>query len=179
MQQPAQITFKDLEQSDELTDLVHEKTDKLQQFFENIISCHVVIEQTQKHKNQGKLHNVRINLGVPGKELIVTNNERENVYIAVRDAFDNLRRQLEDHARKAHGDVKPHPEMVHGKIVRLFEDFGFIEGTNGTEYYFNEDNLVHPKFNKLKVGSSVRFIEAVGDDGLQAHRVSATPPSSD
>lgn len=174
MQQPVQITFKDLDQSDELTELIHEKTDKLQQFFENIISCHVVVEQTQKHKNQGKLNNVRINLGVPGKELIVTNNENENVYIAVRDAFDNLRRQLEDHARKTHGEVKPHAEIIHGKVVRLFEDFGFIEGTDGTEYYFNQSNVVHPTFKQLAIGNSVRFIEAVGDDGLQAHRVSAT-----
>ena len=173
MQQPVQITFKDLNHSEQLSELIHEKTDKLQQFFENIISCHIVVEQTQKHKHQGKLHNVRINLSVPGKELIATNNEHENVHIAIRDAFDNLRRQLEDHARKVHGEVKPHPEILHGKVVRLFEDFGFIEGINGTEYYFNAANLTHPKFNKLSIGNNVQFIEAVGDDGLQAHRVSA------
>lgn len=174
MQQPVQITFKDLNQSGELTELINEKTDKLQQFFENIISCHIVVEQTQKHKNQGKLNNVRINLGVPGKELIVTNNERENVYIAVRDAFDNLRRQLEDYARILHGEVKPRGEFIHGKIARLFEDFGFIEGTDGSEYYFNADNLAHPKFDKLTIGAHVRFVEAVGDDGLLAHRISAS-----
>ncbi|MCB1827215.1 MAG: ribosome-associated translation inhibitor RaiA, partial [Coxiellaceae bacterium] len=117
MQQPVQITFKDLDQSDELVELIHEKADKLEQFFENIISCHVVVEQTQKHKTIGKLNNVRINLGVPGKELIVTNNERENVYIAIRDAFDNLRRQLEDYARILHGDVKSHETFIHGKVV--------------------------------------------------------------
>ena len=175
MQQPVQITFKEIDHSEELSKLIHEKADKLQQFFENIISCHIVIEQTQKHKNQGKLNNVRINLGVPGKELVVTNNERENLHIAIRDAFDNLRRQLEDYARKVQGDIKPHAQIIHGKIVRLFEDFGFIEDAEGTEYYFNASNLTHVNnFSKLSVGNHVRFIEAIGDDGLQAHRISVT-----
>lgn len=174
MQQPIQITFKDLPQTNELAEIITEKTEKLEQFFENIISCHVVIEQTQKHKTQGKLNNVRINLGVPGKELIVTHNERENLHVAIRDAFDSLRRQLEDYARKMHGDVKPHARVLHGKIVRLFDGFGFIQGTDGTEYYFNLTNLVHSKFDKLLVNENVRFIPAVGDEGLRAHRVSAT-----
>jgi len=174
MQQPVQITFKDLKSSEEISTLIHDKASKLEQFFENIISCHVVIEQTQKHKNQGKLHNIRVNLGVPGKELVVTNNERENVYIAIRDAFDNLRRQLEDYARIMHGETKLHDDFIHGKVIRLFDGFGFIEGTDGSEYYFNSDNLLHSKFDKLTVGASVRFVGTVGDDGLLAHRVSVS-----
>lgn len=174
MQQPVQITFKDLDNSEELSSLIHDKASKLEQFFENIISCHVVIEQTQKHKNQGKLNNIRINLGVPGKELVVTNNQRDNVYIAIRDAFDSLRRQLEDYARVIHGETKLHDDFLHGKVIRLFDGFGFIEGTDGSEYYFNSDSLQNSKFEKLKVGSDVRFVGAVGDDGLLAHRVSAS-----
>jgi ribosomal subunit interface protein len=173
MQQPIQITFKDLDHSEPLNELIHEKANKLQQFFDNITSCHVVIEQTQKNKHQGKLNNIRIHLGVPGKDIIVNHNENENLFIAVRDAFDSTRRQLEDYARKTKGEVKPQAAIIHGKVVRLFDGFGFIESHDNLEYYFNADNLVHLKFEKLKVGSAVHFIEAVGNEGPQAHHVSA------
>jgi len=172
MQKPIQITIKNVDPSDQLNALIKEKANKLQQFNENIISCHITVEQTQRHKHQGKLNNLRINISVPGKELIVTHNPNENIYVAVRDAFDDARRQLENYSQISHGGIKTHPNLLHGKIVRLFEDFGFIEGTDGEEYYFNADNLVSSKFNKLKLGFSVRFIEAMGQEGLQAHHVS-------
>ena len=176
MQTPIQITIKDdTPHSDDLEAQIHEKACKLEQFYEDIISCHVVVELTQKHKQRGKLHNVRINLAVPGKELTANKNEHENIYIAIRDAFDDMRRQLEDYAKRMNGEIKSHPELIQGKVVRIFkdDDFGFIEGLDGTEYYFNADSVVNPKFKKLEVGASVHFIKAVGSEGPQAHRVSA------
>jgi len=175
MQTPIQITIKDMPHSDALETQIHEKASKLEQFCEDIISCHVVVELTQKHQQQGKLHNVRINIAVPGKELTANKNQRENIFIAIRDAFDNMRRQLEDHVKRMHGEIKTHPELIQGEIVRIFTDdgFGFIEDANGTEYYFNSDNVVNPTFDKLEVGGNVHFIEAVGSEGPQAHRVSA------
>ena len=42
----------------------------------------------------------------------------------------------------------------------MFEDFGFIEDAEGTEYYFNASNLTHVNnFSKLSVGNHVRFID--------------------
>ena len=61
-----------------------------------------------KHHHQGKQFNVRIDIGVPGSEIVVTKDASEDVYIAVRDAFDAAKRQLEDYARKTRGEVKKH-----------------------------------------------------------------------
>lgn len=175
MQTPVRITIKDIPHSAELEAQLHEKASKLELFSEDIISCHVVLELTQKHKQQGKLHQVRINLTVPGKELVANKNENENVHIAIRDAFDDMRRQLEDYSRRLHGEIKTHAELIRGEVVRIFkdDDFGFIEDASGNEYYFNANNVVNPKFHKLDVGMNVHFIEAVGDEGPQAHRISA------
>jgi len=41
-----------------------------------------------QHKNQGKLFNVRIDIGVPGSEIVVNRDQHEDVYVALRDAFD-------------------------------------------------------------------------------------------
>ncbi len=100
MKTPLQITFRDMERSDALETHIREKADKLEQFFAEIVSCRVVVEQAAKHQQQGKPFNVRIDLGVPGKELIVDKQAHEDVYVALRDAFDAAKRQLEDYARQ-------------------------------------------------------------------------------
>lgn len=175
MQQPLQITIRDIPHSDAVEQHIREKTDKLTQFAPNIISCHVIVEQTQKHQHQGKLYGVHINLAMPGKEFATTRKEDENLYVAVRDAFDSMREQITTYSEQLQGRTKTHPDVTHGIIARLFDQdgFGFITGANDTEFYFNESNVVFPEFQKLKVGQAVHFIEAMGDDGPQAKRVRA------
>lgn len=174
MQQPLQITIKDIESTPAIEEHIREKVDKLSQFSDNIISCHVVIEQVQKHQQAGRLHNVRITVGVPGKELISTRHPDENLWIAIRDAFDNIRQQLKSYAQQLRHEIKSHPELLHGEVVRKIDDFGFILGSDGiTEYYFNSSNVVYPNFEKLKIGTPVHFIPTMGNDGPQARRVTA------
>jgi len=52
---PLQITFRDIERSDALETHIREKAEKLETFFEPIMSCRVVVEMPHQHKNQGKL----------------------------------------------------------------------------------------------------------------------------
>lgn len=175
MQVPLQITIRNIDHSKAVEERIRQKAEKLNIFSDQIISCHVVVELTRNNKNQGNLHNVRINLTVPNKELVVNHNEQENLYMAIRDAFNDMVRQLEEAARMLHGEVKYHPDLLQGEIVRLFkdDDFGFIATPDGEEYYFNANNVVHPKFQRLTVGTPVHFISAMGDEGPQAHRVKA------
>lgn len=100
MKTPLQITFRDMPPSDALEAHIREKAQKLEQVFSDIISCRVVVEQTAKHQQQGKPFNIHIDLGVPGKEIVVDRQENEDAYVALRDAFDAAKRQLEDYARQ-------------------------------------------------------------------------------
>jgi len=84
------------------------KVEKLEEFFKHITSCRVVVEVPHKHHHQGKQFNVRIDIGVPGSEIVVNRDHAEDIYVALRDAFDAAKRQLEDYARKIRGDVKTH-----------------------------------------------------------------------
>ena len=112
MQIPLQITIRDVDHSDALEARIRSKVDKLEEFTKHIMSCRVVVEVPHKHHHQGKQFNVRIDIGVPGHEIAVNRDHAEDVYVAVRDAFDAAKRQLEDYARKIRGDVKMH-EMRH------------------------------------------------------------------
>lgn len=108
MQTPMQITIRDMDHSDALEAHIRDKVNKLEEFFDHIISCRVVVEVPHKHHQQGKQFNVRIDIGVPGGEIVVNRDHAEDVYVALRDGFDAAKRKIEDHARKIRGDVKTH-----------------------------------------------------------------------
>jgi len=108
MQIPLQITLRGLEHSDALESHIRDKAKKLEEFFDHITSCRVLVEMPHKHHHQGKLYNIRIEISVPGYEIVANREYAEDVYVALRDAFDAAIRQLEDYARKIRGDVKKH-----------------------------------------------------------------------
>ena len=98
------------------------------------------------------------------------------MYVSIREAFEDLTRQVEDYVAHMRGEMKNHQTLLSGKIVRLFhaDGFGFIEGLDGTEYYFNAHHVSDPAFNHLTVDMPVHFIEEEGGmNGPQAHRVKA------
>lgn len=168
---PVQITTRDIPSSQSLETHIREKAAKLTQFYKNITSCRIVVEFEQKHKHKGRLYNIRIDVTVPGKEMVVTNKSDEDVYIALRDAFNAINRQLDNYSHKRHGRVKTHSDVLHGYIARLNDDYGFIEGMDGNEYYFSVTNVKHPGFEGLMIGDAVEYIPEVVNEGWQACHV--------
>lgn len=103
-----QVTMKDIPFSQALENHIRIKAQKLTLYSQKIHSCKVVVEVPQKHKRQGKLFSVHIDLMVPGKELAVNHKQNEDIYIAIRDAFCAIERQLEKYVQKRSGYVKHH-----------------------------------------------------------------------
>lgn len=122
MQIPLQITIRDMEPSDTLETHIREKAHKLDEFFDRIMSCRVVVEMPHKHHHQGKQFNVRIDIGVPGNEIVVNRDHSEDVYVALRDAFNAAKRQLEDYAHKIRGDIKNHEARRMNERDNLFSE---------------------------------------------------------
>ena len=175
MQIPLQITMRDMDRSDALDTAINEHSAKLEQFHSRITRCRVTVEQTHRHHQQGRHFTVKVDLRVPGREIVATRDHDEDVYVALRDAFDSAKRQLEETARELRGDVKAHVPALHGTIARMLPDegYGFIETSDGRELYFSRDNVVHPPFEHLEPGTAVQFIEELAAEGPQAKRVSA------
>lgn len=170
---PVQITIRDIPISPAIETHIRKRAEKLNTFFDRISSCRVVIELPQKHKHQGKLYNVRIDITVPGKEFVVTRKLNEDIYVAIRDAFDAIERKLEEYSRKRHGQVKTHNNVMHGHIVRILpeEGYGFIEGTDRNEYYFSITNVHYPNFDQLSIGDAVEYTAEPMNDGWHACHV--------
>jgi len=174
MQIPMQITLRDIPQSEAIESRICSKVKKLEEFYPRMTSCRVVMEMPHKHKHQGKLINVSIDIILPQGEVAVNRHSSEDAYVAIRDAFDAAGRRLEDYARRQRSDVKQHQKATHGHVARVFEDegYGFIETEDGQELYFSSENLVDAKLDHLQPGVEVQFIEDAGAEGLQAKRVS-------
>jgi ribosomal subunit interface protein len=174
-----QITFRNLDASPSVEERIRERARELEQFFDRIVSCRVVIE-APKHRRHGDLYHVRVDLKIPGKEIVVKrdppeHHAHEDIYVAIRDCFDAVRRQLEDHVRRRRGDVKSHVVPAHGRIARLIaeSDYGFISASDGTEVYFHRNSVANGGFKKLSVGDEVRFSlhPSEGEKGPQASSV--------
>jgi ribosomal subunit interface protein len=173
-----QITFRGLDPSPALEATVREHVARLERFSDDITRCHVLVEAPHRRHHQGNLFRLRIDLAVPGREIVVGRDpaERqahEDPYVAIRDAFDAARRQLEDHARVLRAAVKTHVETTHGRVAKLFPEggYGFIETANGREIYFHRNSILNHDFEKLRIGAAVRFAEESGDRGPQASSV--------
>jgi ribosomal subunit interface protein len=110
MKLPLQITLRDIPQSDEVEAAIREKAEKLDHFYPQMMSCRVTVEMPGKHKHQGKDFSIRIDITVPGSEIVVNKEHGEDIYVVLRDAFDAAKRQLEDYGRKQRGDVKTHAQ---------------------------------------------------------------------
>lgn len=178
MQLPLQVTFRHMERSDALFADIEEKAEKLDRFSDHIMACRVVVEAPHQHHRKGKLFHVSIDLTVPGGEIVASrsadeHHAHEDVYVAVRDAFSAVQRQLEDYVRKQRHKVKLHTAPPHGKVLRLFpqEDYGIIASSDGKEVYFHRNSLLNVQFDELAVGNEVRFAEEQGEEGSQASSV--------
>lgn len=182
MQLPLQITFRHMDPSPAVEASIRKHAGRLDRFSDRIMACHVVVEAPHQHQRKGKLYDIRIDLTVPGEEISVThggaqNHAHEDIYVAIRDAFNAATRHLEDHVRRFRGDVKSHDFPVHGKVIRLFphEGYGFIETSDHDEIYFHQNSVTNAGFDKLAVGDEVRLVLAEGESshGTQASTVTA------
>ncbi len=131
-----------------------------------------MIEQPRRQE-EGGLYHVRVRLGVPGEELVVDRDPTlHDAGRAVREAFPEMRRQLRDYARRLRGETKQHEAASLGTVTELSrkEGFDFLEA-DGRAVCFHRNSVLAGHFDRLRIGSSVRFADEVGEKGAQASSV--------
>jgi ribosomal subunit interface protein len=182
MDVPLELSFRNMDASEAVEGKVRERVDKLETYFGRINSCRVVIEAPHRHHHKGKVFHVRIEIGVPGNTIIVDrdpgqHHAHEDVYVAVRDAFDAARRQLEDHARKSAGRTKTHEVPSHGTISLLngLQGYGIAAMPDGQEVYFHRNSVVNDGFETLAVGDQVRLVVVTGESEKGPQASTVTP----
>jgi ribosomal subunit interface protein len=176
MQVPLEISTRFINLTPPIEAELRKRADRLERHTDRITGCRIAVERpTGNHHQEGGPFRVRVDVTVPGSELVADKSDAE-LYAAIRQAFDAAERQVETWSQRKRGDVKTHQELPpEGQVVRLFpeEGFGFIGGADGREIYFHRNAVLDPPgFESLEVGARVRFAEEQGFEGPQASTVS-------
>jgi cold shock CspA family protein/ribosome-associated translation inhibitor RaiA len=202
METPLQITFRNMAPSESIEKRIGKKVEKLKLLYNRLLSCRVLIEAPHRHHYKGRCYTVRIDLMVPGGELVIrkTPNRletkkfsrskelatelrerhepskqaaREDLYVAIRDAFNAAGRKLQDYARRRSLAIKLHEPRPHGRVITLFpeERYGFLKTPDDREIYFHGSSVLDPGFERLDIGMKVYFAEEKGEKGSQASTV--------
>lgn len=195
------VTFRGIRRSTALEGEVLTRLRKLERYYPAITGCRVIVELLQRHHQHGNRYHVRICLTVPGEELAVAHDaslraatrgvharkitrlgepapERKHGRVAIHEAFDAARRQLQDYARRQRGTVKRALKPARGRVVRLFpvDEYGYIEAEDGHDVYFQKRSVLKDAFDRLNLASAVSYVEEAGDKGPQASTVRLLHP---
>lgn len=179
MQSPVQIQFKNMEFSEAVEAAITKWAGKLERAYPDIMSCRVSIEAPSTKKLHGGLYHTRIDIKLPGKEVVINrkpdlHHSYVDAYVSLRDAFKSAQRQLEEMVKREKGKVKCHEEEATvGRIVSLSpeHDCGWIESGDGREIYFHRNSLLAGEFDTLTPGLGVRFIEQENGEEPRASSV--------
>jgi cold shock CspA family protein len=192
------VTLRDVRARELANKLVRDEIEKICTFFPRIMACRVMVESPHRHHILGSQYKIRIDLTMPGGEIVIThqpslhsraerlgearflkqlelNRAHRRLRQAIGDAFKVAGRRLQDYARRRRGSVKTHERLPAGHVSRLFKKkgYGFIDAEDGRDIYFHENAVLNGAFKKLTIGTTVRFAEEQGEKGPQASTVQA------
>ena len=180
METPLQISFKNMDRSEFVEKAIREKMDKLELVYDGVTSCHVYVDAPHKQHRKGNHYEIRIEVHVPGTDLVVSNkpgdaSKHEDIYVALRDAFNAMGRQLKRRRRKITGEVKTHEGPPQGRVVEINHEKGYgqIIAADGQLIYFHANSVVGGNFIDLKHRDPVELVIQTkeSDIGPQASTV--------
>jgi ribosome-associated translation inhibitor RaiA len=135
MKFPVQITFRKMASSDAIEAVIRQRVEKLETYYHQIMGCRVLVEVPNRHHLKGRHRHIKIDLTVPNAEIVVNHapslhakqkqieaeahtkrvelhSEYKDINVAIREAFEIAKRQLQDYARRRRLDVKQHSKPM-------------------------------------------------------------------
>jgi hypothetical protein len=101
MQSPVTITFRHIGHSGALEERARKLGSRLGRFNGRIMQCHMTLEGADNDCRSGSPYCVKIDLIVPGAQIHADSLHADgaghkDIYLALRDAFINAKRQLQE-----------------------------------------------------------------------------------
>lgn len=181
MDVPLEIAYRGVRKTEAIEKTIRDRVARLERAYGHLISCRVAVEKPQRHQQTGNPYRVRIDMNVPpGHELVIRREATEGdmhdpLHVRIRQAFKAAFRELRKLHEQQQGQVKYHPhQQVTGIVQRLFADegYGFIRPIDvDEEIYFHRNSVLHNQFERMQVGTGVRFVKEQGEKGPQASTV--------
>jgi cold shock CspA family protein len=186
MERPLEIAFHNMSTSESLESEIRAHVEKLERRFGRLIGCRVSVEALHQQHQTGNVYEVHIIMSVPGQDLAVSREPHRakeryanpDVRTSMRDAFKAAERQLEAwKGRKREDTSPPSGSALGGQVAQIVPegDHGFILTNTGTQLYFHRDSVTNGRFQDLKRGDLVHYVEEEGDAGPVAAKVRLAP----
>lgn len=182
MENEPEITFHGIDPSPAIEARVRERIARLERHFSRLTSLRVVIDAPHKHHRKGRHYAVRLEARAPAAVFAVDQkpgdmNAHEDVYVAIRDAFDAIERQIRAWNETHTGRPPAHAAPLQGRIVELdpARDFGQIALTDGRLIYFHRNSVVGAGFDALAPGETVELVVSEGDSAKGPHASTVRP----
>lgn len=178
MQVPLKLTFRDVEKTPDIVELIEKQVEKLHKFCPYMTSCRVAVERPHGSPESGNAYRIRLDITVPpSKDILVKKDPQDSemhddLRTVILNAFRAARRQLDRLVDLQHGQMKTHAEPV-AFVTRLYPelDYGFLKTPDDRDIYFHRNSVLNGDFERLSVGTQVRFAEEEGLKGPQASSV--------
>lgn len=178
MDTPVDVTFRSTIPRPDIEALVRREATKLERFGRRLVSCRIAIEEPQRHQRMGNRYRIRLEIGAGLARPIVVTREpgatdmHRELRTIVLDAFRAARRQLQAIRQRVRREGRA-PAEPRGLIERLVPDaaYGFLRALDGRAIYFHRHSVLNDAFERLAIGTEVRFEEADGEEGPQASTV--------
>lgn len=114
MSNQIQITLRRIDRSEALESRIRALAARLERHNTAILGCRVLIEAPHQSMRQGGQFVARLEVKVPGGEIVVNRDHDEDVYVALREAFGAASRQLADYAGRRNGRADRHADAAAG-----------------------------------------------------------------
>jgi ribosomal subunit interface protein len=180
MQIQPEIKFHAVDRSPWVEAYIGERVQRLERFAEGITSCHVTLTQEQASHTKGNRYSVMVEVRLPPNNDLAVRKMKDirdmpaQLPALINLAFGAIERQLKKAAAlRREEKLRADGEQPHGMVEKLFaEGYGFIRTVDDDrQYYFHRNSVLHDDFERLAVGTEVRFSAEEGDKGPQASSV--------
>lgn len=176
MMVPPEISYRNMSSNPDLEADIRRHIGKLEELFDRITSCKVVVEAPDKALPTSEPFHCKIYLAIPEHDIVVDRDpgdittHRGDVNAAINDSFQAAERQLKKVVDQMRGQTKRHETPPHGivKLIKPEEGYGFIETPEHRDIYFHANSVSEIAFKDLVVGQQVRYQEELGEEGPQA-----------
>jgi cold shock CspA family protein/ribosome-associated translation inhibitor RaiA len=179
MQITPEIIFHDVDRSAWVENYINERLQRLDRFADGITSCRVSLTKDQGSHHKGNRYSLMVEVRIPpnhdlaAKKAKIIRDMSTQLPALINLGFGAIERQLKKTAALRRYEEKRHDGQPHAIVEKLFgEGYGFLRALDDDrQIYFHRNSVLHGDFERLAIGTEVRFTPQEGEDGPQASSV--------
>jgi ribosome-associated translation inhibitor RaiA/cold shock CspA family protein len=183
MERPLEIAFHNLPSSPELEAEIRRRAERLSKRYDRLTGCRVSVEALHQQHRTGNLFEVHVVLAVPRRLDLTVSHEPHKANIryanpdaltSIRGAFKAAERQLSKYKERLRENTSgPSGSAIGGEVAQIEPgaDHGFLTNSIGSRLYFHRDSVTDGRFEDLRPGDRVHYVEEEADSGPVAIKV--------